>query len=114
MDIFDTTIAGAPVTNSFMQCHIYHGNAATALPAKIVCGKFLADITSADTLRFAIAIVNPILTGTQLSIPIMVYSMDPYLFTRTHFNLANGAGFIYDKSNTLSKSGFPATTSMQM
>lgn len=114
MDIFDTTIAGNPVTNAFMSCNIHHGDPATAIPAKVVCGKFTADINPTDTLRFAIAIVNPALIASQISIPLMVYSADPYLFTRTHFNLVSTAGYIFDKSNLLSKLGYPATTSMQM
>jgi hypothetical protein len=97
-----------------MKCHIHHGNQVSGIPVKIVCGNFLADITSTDILKFAIGIVNPPLALTQLSIPIMVYSMDPYRFTRTNFNLVNGAGYIYDTSNILAKDGYPKTTSNQM
>ena len=113
MDIFDTSIGGIIRGNDFMKCHIHHGSQVRAIPVKVVCGGFLADITSADTLRFAIGIINPIITGAQVSIPLLIYSHDPYLFTRTQFNLVNGAGYIFDKSNFLSKLGYPASTSMQ-
>jgi hypothetical protein len=119
MDIFDSTNAlmaaiPLPVGNDFMKCHIHHGHAPSGLPVKIVCGKFLRDITIADWLRFAIGIVNPTITAAQVSIPILVYTQDPYTFARTNFNLVNGAGYIYATSNILSKNGFPSTTSMQM
>lgn len=113
MDIFDTTVGGVVRGNDFMKCCIHHGSQTLALPVKVVCGGFLVDITSADTLRFAIAVNNPIITGAQVSIPLLVYSHDPYLFRRTQFNMVNGAGYIFDKSNILSKLGFPSTTSMQ-
>jgi hypothetical protein len=119
MDIFDSTIAAMaavplPVENDFMKCHIHHGRQDKGIPVKIVCGNFLKDIVVTDMLRFAIGIVNPFLVSTQLSIPIMVYSQDPYLFTRTNFNLVNGAGYIYDTSNILSKAGYPTTNTLQM
>lgn len=47
MDIFDSTVAGMAsltppqlpaIDNTFMKCHIHHGNPATGLPVKIVCG----------------------------------------------------------------------------
>lgn len=112
MDIFDTTI-GTARGNDFMKCHIHHGSQARGIPVKVVCGGFLVDIPTSATLRFALGIVNPIITATQVSIPLLIYSHDPYLFTRTQFNLVNGAGYIFDKSNFLSKLGYPATTSMQ-
>jgi hypothetical protein len=117
MDIFDSTITTpTPLTagNDFMKCHIHHGNQATGLPVKIVCGNFLQNIVIADWLRFAIGIVNPIIPAGQVSIPLSIYSQDPYTFTRTNFNLVNGAGYIYDTSNILSKNGFATTTSQQM
>lgn len=113
MDIFETTIGGVVRGNDFMKCHIHHGSQARGIAVKVVCGGFLADITSVDTLRFAIGVINPIITGAQVSIPLLIYSHDPYLFRRTQFNLVNGAGYIFDKSNFLSKLGYPATTSMQ-
>lgn len=113
MDIFDTTIGGILRGNDFMSCVIHHGDTARGIPVKVVCGGFLATITSVDTLRFAIAMINPILTGTQISAPILIYSSDPYLFTRTQFNMVNGAGYIFDKPNILSKLGYPSTLSNQ-
>lgn len=47
MDVFESTIAGVPVGNDFMKCHIYHGNVVTGLPVKVICGKFLSDIAVA-------------------------------------------------------------------
>jgi hypothetical protein len=114
MDVFESTIGGVAVGNDFMQCHIYHGNVVTGLPVKVICGKFLSDIAVGETLRFAIGIINPPLFTAQLSIPLMIYSFNPYNFIRTQFNLVNGAGYIYDTSNILAKAGYPATTSMQM
>jgi hypothetical protein len=119
MDIFDSTNAlltalGQTPGNDFMKCHIHHGHQASGLPVKIVCGNFLKDIAVTDWLRFAIGIINPIIPGGQVSIPLSIYSQDPYIFTRTNFNLVNGAGYIYDTSNILAKNGFPTTTSQQM
>jgi hypothetical protein len=114
MDIFDTTIATVVRKNDFMKCHIHHGDQASGLPVKVICGDFKADITNTDTLRFALGIINPTIVGTQISIPLMVYSQDSLSFSRTNFNLVNGAGYIYDTSNILLKAGYPKTLLMQM
>lgn len=113
MDIFDTTIGGLLRGNDFMKCFIHHGKQDRAIPVKVVCGGFLADIPVTDTLRFAIAIYNPIISAAQVSVPLLIYSADPYLFTRTQFNLVNGAGYIFDKPIIISKLGNAITTSMQ-
>lgn len=115
MDIFDSTNSMLPlVDNRFMKCHIHHGDQTTGLPVKIVCGEFLGDITMTDWLRFAIGIINPKVILGQISVPIMVYSQDPYALSRTNFNLVNGAGYFYDSANILSKNGYPTTSSLQM
>jgi hypothetical protein len=65
-------------------------------------------------LRFAIGVNNPAITNMQYSIPLLVYSQDSYYFSKTNFNLVNGAGYIFDKPYMISPNGFFATTSMQL
>jgi hypothetical protein len=47
-------------------------------------------------LRFALKIRNPLLPQKQYSIPLIIYTFDPILLSKTNYNLVNGAAFIYD------------------
>lgn len=114
VDVFDDVSDAFTPGDGFMKCNILFGDYATGMPAKIVCGYFLQDITPAMKLQFALAINSPILASKQISIPLMIYTTNPLTFTRTNYNLVTSAGYFYDTSNILSKSGFPTTTSLQM
>lgn len=63
-------------SQSFMVCRLFHGDQTNGKPAKIVCGSFQTDITSSQTLFFAITVVNPgtAFYGVQVSIPFFIYS----------------------------------------
>lgn len=111
IDIFRST----PLVNGFMDCRIFFGDATRGLPVKIVCGNFLSSLASATTLKFAFMIYNPSLGSlSQLSIPIMVYSYDTSLFSKTNYNTINGGIYITNTVQTLTPTGNFATLSNQM
>lgn len=59
-------------------------------------------------------IVNPPVVNSQLSIPLTIYSVNPFNFQKTNYNLVTGAGYIYDKSSILAKAGYTTTSSQQL
>ena len=79
-----------------MKCRIYHGDQTRGTPVRLVCGFFKTALTNTDPLKFAFGFYNPPkLTNTndpsQISLPIIIYSYDPYKFQKTNFNLVNAA-----------------------
>ena len=79
-----------------MKCRIYHGDQTRAIPVRLVCGDLSTALTNADQLKFAFLFKNPpklTLTGdpSQISLPIIIYSYDPFYFKKTNFNLVNAA-----------------------
>lgn len=90
------------------------GDFATGMPVKVVCGKFVTQILNTETLRFALQIKNPITPSGQLSLPLFIYSYDPYLFAKTNYNTINAAVYCYDAANYLALQGFAKTASMQL
>ena len=101
-----------------MSCRIYHGDFAIGTPAKLVCGGFVQSLTSADTLKFAFGFVNPpkitpSTTPSQISLPIFVYSFNPFFFRKTNFNLINGMMVNNGEDILAPSDGFFGTTSGQ-
>lgn len=97
VDVFDS----APLTNAYMKCRIYFGDQTRAVPARVVCGFLTSNLVTGSYLRFAFGFVNPPrITApsipSQLSLPILVYSYNPYYFEKTNFNLVNTEIFVYN------------------
>ena len=97
VDIFDSGV----LDNTYMKCRIYHGDQSRGTPAKIVCGNLLSDLVSPNYLRFALGLTNPPRftdpsLPTQISLPILVYSYNPFMFQKTNFNLVNTGVFVYN------------------
>lgn len=116
VDIFDSTI---PIDNNYMKCRLYHGDQLRAVPAKLVCGFLTSNLINTAIIRFAFTFVNPPpITGpsifSQISLPIIVYSYDPFLFKKTNFNLVNTALFVYNGQDKLSPNGHFTTSSGQL
>jgi hypothetical protein len=109
VDIFDSS----PFDNGFMSCRLYFGDQLRSVPARLVCGFFAADIVYPQPFRFAFGFQNPSV-NTQLSIPIIVYSYDPFSFKKHNFNLVNAAVYVYSATSFLSKSGYFNTSSTQL
>ena len=111
----------APLDNTFMNCRIYHGDQTKGSPAKLVCGNLISSLTPGNTLKFAFGFVNPpkitpSVTPSQISLPLIVYSFDPFYFQKTNFNLVNGALMITNEENILAPNGYfnPASYQYQM
>ena len=114
VDIFDS----APFDNTLMNCRIYHGDQSRGTPVKLVCGDLQSSITNAQTLRFSFGLINPpkrtpSTTPSQISIPLIIYSFDPYYFRKTNFNLVNAAVIVFNSEDILAPNGHFSTTSNQ-
>ena len=91
VDIFDSS----PLDNNYMSCRIFHGDHSRGVPVKVICGNLASALVSPNYLRFALGFVNPPrITApsipTQISLPILVYSYNPFLYQKTNFNLEFG------------------------
>lgn len=113
IDIFDCAY-----TNTFMNCRLFYGDYVSGRPARIICGNLLSSLTVGQTLKFAFAMTNPqpLSTAilTQISIPIFVYSYDPYLFQKINFNTINVGGYINNANKTAIPNGFYSTVNNEM
>lgn len=115
VDLFDSP----PLDNNFMKCRIYHGDQARAVPARVVCGFLAVNLANPSIIRFAFGFVNPpAITGpsvpSQISLPLIVYSYDPFLFKKTNFNLVNTALFVYNGQDKLQPNGYFSSLSGQL
>ena len=109
-DVFDSL----PLDNAYMNCRLFHGDQSRAVPVRVVCGNILSGLVSPTFLRFALGFMNPpSLTApsipAQISLPLLVYSYDPFLFQKTNFNLVNAAVFVYNGNAKLNPN-IPVTT----
>jgi hypothetical protein len=115
-DVFDCSPYDV---GGFMQCQFFLGSSTTQRPAKIVCGTLnlgASSIVSGNILKFAIAIQNPNV-GSQISLPIIVYTYDPVNQVKTNFNLVDNAvylkpptGIVIDLGNFITTSGMLQTS----
>ena len=115
VDIFDSL----PLDNDYMTCRIFHGDQTRGVPVKIVCGNLLTDLLSPNYLRFALGFRNPPrITDpsipSQISLPILVYSYNPFLYQKTNFNLVNAAVLVYNGDAKLAPITPISTTSGQL
>jgi hypothetical protein len=115
VDIFDSV----PLTNNYMTCKIFFGDRTRGVPVRLVCGFLSSNLVTPSYLRFAFGFMNPApftaaTIPSQISLPLIVYSYDPYYFEKTNFNLVNTAVFVYNGPNILAPNGYFATTSNQL
>lgn len=115
VDIFDS----APLNNDYMKCRIYFGDQSRGVPARVVCGFLATTLTSPSYLRFAFGFTNPPRITipsipSQISLPLIVYSYDPFYFEKTNFNLVNAAVLVYNGQHILAPNGYFGTTSNQL
>lgn len=108
-----------PLTNTFMKCRIFFGDQTRGTPARVVCGFLSANLVIPSVLRFAFGFVNPPRitvpsTPSQISLPVIVYSYDPYYFEKTNFNLVNAAVLVYNGQQIIAPNGYFDTTSRQL
>lgn len=97
LDIFNSP----PLVNSYMKCRIYFGDQTRGVPVRVVCGFLTSALLPGSWLRFAFGFVNPPRitapsTPSQISLPLIIYSYNPYYFEKTNFNLVNTAVFVYN------------------
>lgn len=114
-DIFDSGL----LDNTYMSCRLYHGDSTRGIPVKIVCGSLLSDLVAPNYLRFAVGFTNPpritpTTTPSQISLPVLIYSYDPFLFQKTNFNLVNTAVFVYNGDSIISPNIDITTASYQL
>lgn len=114
IDIFECL----PFTTSFMSCRLFYGDYLRAIPAKIICGAFTSSIAAGQTLKFAFAITNPLpmTTGiqSQISLPIFVYSYDPYNFEKTNYNTINVGAYVNNANQFSTPNGYFSTLKGQL
>lgn len=115
VDVFDSP----PLDNNYMKCRIYFGDFTRAVPARVVCGFLAANLLAPSYLRFAFGFVNPPrITApsipSQISLPLIVYSYDPFYFEKTNFNLVNAAVLVYNGQDILAPNGYFGTLSNQL
>lgn len=115
VDIFDSP----PNYNNYMKCRIYFGDNTRGTPVRVVCGFLLTTLNPGTYLRFAFGFINPprITVPTipsQISLPLIIYSYDPFYFEKTNFNLVNAAVLVYNGQQILVPNGYFATDSNQL
>lgn len=90
-------VTGAPI--AAMKCIFQKGYQTNGNPCKVICSEFTA-IAAGTTIRFVIRIRNPdIAAGTDLSIPITIYSQDNGENVKTNFNVLT-EGIYVDETQT--------------
>ena len=97
MDVFDSDVADSTSEGTYMKCKLFYGDYEIGAPTKIVCGDFQTQIATGQSLKFAIGIQNPVITGStpnQMSLPVLIHSFDPMLFKKTNFDIVNGAVYV--------------------
>jgi len=113
-DIYDCL----PIDNSFMNCRIFFGDYLRAVPAKIICGNLKWSLLAGQTLKIAFAITNPLpmTVGilSQISLPIFVYSYDPYLFQTVHYNTVNVGAYVNNANQISAPNGYFSTATNQL
>lgn len=102
-----------------MKCRIFFGDQIRGIPVRVVCGFLSANLIMPSVLRFAFGFINPPRitppsTPSQISLPIIVYSYDPFYFEKTNFNLVNAAVLVYNGQQILAPNGFFSTSSNQL
>jgi hypothetical protein len=107
-----------PFITSFMTCRLFYGDYLRAIPAKIICGGFSQKVLAGQLLRFAFAITNPLpmTTGTlsQISLPIFIYSYDPYSFQKINYNTINVGAYVNNVNQFSIPNGYFSTATGQL
>lgn len=88
-------------SQTFMTCRLFWGDQANHRPARIVCGNFLSTISSSQLLWFAISVINPSLSGSQISIPFFIYSREQGTTYRSNFDVIENAVYIRSDVTTV-------------
>lgn len=105
-------------SNTFMNCRLFYGSYSLGRPAKIICGNLQSNIASGQILKFAFSMINPssltVMSLSQITIPILVYSYDPTNFKKINFNLVNTGATINDGNNTGVPTGYFRTNNNQL
>lgn len=93
-----------------MNCRLFQGDQTNGKSARIVCGKFLSTITSAQTLHFAFKVVNPTVSP-QISIPFFIYSQNTNTMFKSNFNTVENAVYLrnVDLASNNDASGYIST-----
>jgi hypothetical protein len=111
-DVFDCAF-----TNSYLSCHLFYGDYLRSISAKIICGNLQSSLLPGQTLKLAFAITNPLIptsSPSQLALPILIYSYDPFLFQKTNFNTINLGAYVTNAKTNSTPIGYFSTTNNQL